>query len=63
VASGSQSFSAFGTTGIDYRTATSGFHTSTETMGSGSFQITWLKCSFHDNYLFFNALGMHLAHP
>ena len=62
MASGSQSFSAFGTTGVDNRTSTSCFHASTETVGSGSFQIARLECSFHDIYPFFNALGVLLAH-
>jgi len=62
VASGSQSFSAFGTTGVDNRTSTSCFHASAKTVGSGSFQIARLECSFHDIYLFFNALGVLLAH-
>ena len=52
MASSSQSFSAFGSSGIDHSATTSRFHAGTETVGAGSFQITWLKCSFHDFYLF-----------
>lgn len=48
MASSSQSFSAFGSSGIEHCASTSGFHAGTESVGAGSFQITWLKCSFHD---------------
>jgi|GEM_PF-3708742 len=42
-----QSFSAFCSASINNSSTTFGFHASSKTMGSGSFNFTWLVCSFH----------------
>jgi len=38
----------FGSSGLDNQTPTSRLHTSTKTVGSRTFDITGLECTFHD---------------
>jgi hypothetical protein len=42
-----QSFTAFGTAGIDHGATTGGFHARAKTVGSGTLDFAGLICSFH----------------
>ena len=43
-----QALTAFCTTRVNNFTTCFCAHTRTETVGTNAFQVTWLKCSFHD---------------
>jgi hypothetical protein len=47
----SQALAALGATCVDDGTATAGFHTDHETMGTGTLDFRWLISAFHDDFL------------
>ena len=43
-----QTHATLGTTGVDHLATTARRHAGTKTVGAGTLEAAWLKCTFHD---------------
>jgi len=59
--SGGEAFATLGPSCVEYGATTTGGHTGTESVSSGSLQEAGLKCAFHDVVPFKNCLDPALA--